>query len=103
MQVEYNDGDTEVIVLSDERIKFHITYDELLCLNLKCGVPNFEKKGYNELLALAVSLRDYQNCEPGDLIWAKLTGTLLNLVSSGYHLLIGFLSFYVIHFILGAS
>nr|CAD1831618.1 unnamed protein product [Ananas comosus var. bracteatus] len=72
--VEYNDGDTEVIVLSDERIKFHITYDELLCLNLKCGVPNFEKKGYNELLALAVSLRDYQNCEPGDLIWAKLTG-----------------------------
>ncbi|XP_073001650.1 histone-lysine N-methyltransferase TRX1-like isoform X1 [Typha latifolia] len=72
--VQYDDGDMEFLTLVDERIKFHISYDELRKLNLKCGVPNVEKKGYNELLALAVSFHDCQDLDPGDLVWAKLTG-----------------------------
>ncbi|XP_042452909.1 histone-lysine N-methyltransferase TRX1-like [Zingiber officinale] len=42
----------------------------------KCGVPNLEKKGlnYNELLALALNFHDCQGLEPGELVWAKLTG-----------------------------
>jgi hypothetical protein len=45
------------------------------CLNLKFGISNLGKKGYDELLALAVSFHDYQGLDPGDLVWAKITGT----------------------------
>jgi hypothetical protein len=44
------------------------------CRNLKFGISNLNKRGYDELLALAVSLHDYQGLDPGDLVWAKLTG-----------------------------
>lgn len=45
------------------------------CRNLKFGISNLNKRGYDELLALAASLHDYQGLDPGDLVWAKLTGT----------------------------
>jgi hypothetical protein len=43
-------------------------------LNLKSGISNHDKKGYDELLALAISFHDYQSLDPGDLVWAKITG-----------------------------
>ncbi|KAG1364351.1 Histone-lysine N-methyltransferase TRX1 [Cocos nucifera] len=75
-RVEYDDDDVEYLILSNEKIKFQISCEEMQKLNLKCGVPNMEKKAlnYNELLGLAVNFHDCQDLEPGDLVWAKLTG-----------------------------
>ncbi|CAM0950725.1 unnamed protein product [Alopecurus aequalis] len=72
--VKYDDGEAEDLTLANERIKFSITSDEMKCLNLKFGTFNPDKKGYDELLALAVSFHDYQGLDPGDLVWAKITG-----------------------------
>lgn len=72
--VKYDDGEAEDLTLADERIKFFISSDEMKCLNLKFGISNLGKKGYDELIALAVSFHDYQGLDPGDLVWAKITG-----------------------------
>jgi len=65
----------------DEKVKFHISSEEMQHLNLKYDVSSMEKKGlnYNEMLALAASFDDCQDLEPGDLVWAKLTGILHDL------------------------
>ncbi|KAG8060907.1 hypothetical protein GUJ93_ZPchr0002g25677 [Zizania palustris] len=72
--VKYDDGESEDLNLADERIKFSISSEEMKSRNLKSGISNLNKRGYNELLALAVSLHDYQGLDPGDLVWAKLAG-----------------------------
>lgn len=73
--IEYNDGDVEQLVLSAEKIKFHISSAEMQNLNLKYDLSSMEQNGltYNEMLALA-TLDDNQSLEPGDTVWAKLTG-----------------------------
>ena len=76
LQVKYDDGEAEDLSLADERIKFSISCDEMKSLNLKFGISNLDKKGHDELLALAVSFHDYQGLDPGDLVWAKITGSL---------------------------
>ncbi|XP_042459563.1 histone-lysine N-methyltransferase TRX1-like isoform X1 [Zingiber officinale] len=75
-RVKYVDDDVEHLILLNEKIKFHLSCVEMKDLCLKCGVPNLEKKGlnYNELLALALNFHDCQGLEPGELVWAKLTG-----------------------------
>ncbi|OEL35786.1 Histone-lysine N-methyltransferase ATX2 [Dichanthelium oligosanthes] len=72
--VKYDDGEAEDLSLADERIKFSIASEEMKSLNLKFGISNQDKKGHDELLALAVSFHDYQGLDPGDLVWAKITG-----------------------------
>ncbi|KAL6600542.1 hypothetical protein ACP70R_045342 [Stipagrostis hirtigluma subsp. patula] len=72
--VKYDDGEAEDLILADERIKFSISSEEMKCRNLKFGVSNQDKKGHDELLALAVSFHDYQGLDPGDVVWAKITG-----------------------------
>lgn len=76
LQVKYDDGEAEDLSLADERIKFSISSEEMKSLNLKFGISNLDKKGHDELLALAVSFHDYQGLDPGDLVWAKITGSL---------------------------
>uniref|UniRef100_A0A7N0ZX34 Histone-lysine N-methyltransferase ATX2 n=1 Tax=Kalanchoe fedtschenkoi TaxID=63787 RepID=A0A7N0ZX34_KALFE len=75
-QVKYEDGDAEDLKLSKERIKFHISLVDLQQMNLKISLKNAENSNldYDELLVLAASLDDCQEVEPGDIIWAKLTG-----------------------------
>ena len=70
LYVKYED-----ITLANERIKFSISSEEMKFLNLKFGTSNLDKKGYDELLALAVSFHDYQGLDPDDLLWAKITGS----------------------------
>lgn len=72
--VKYDDGEAEDLTLADERIRFTISSEEMKCLNLKFGMSNMDKKGHDELLALALSFHDYQGLDPGDLVWAKITG-----------------------------
>ncbi|WOK95128.1 histone-lysine N-methyltransferase TRX1-like [Canna indica] len=74
--VKYEDDDVEHLILLNERVKFHLSCEDMEHLRLKCGVTNLEKKGlnYNELLALALSFHGCQDLEPGELVWAKLTG-----------------------------
>ncbi|VAI30921.1 unnamed protein product [Triticum turgidum subsp. durum] len=72
--VKYDDGEAEDLTLANERIQFSISSEEMKCLNLKFGTSNLDKKGYDELLALAVSFHDYQGLDPDDLVWAKITG-----------------------------
>ncbi|WVZ63510.1 hypothetical protein U9M48_013135 [Paspalum notatum var. saurae] len=72
--VKYDDGEAEDLSLADERIKFSISSEEMKTLNLKFGISNQDKKGHDELLALAVSFHDYHCLDPDDLVWAKITG-----------------------------
>ncbi|KAL6188922.1 hypothetical protein ACLB2K_040313 [Fragaria x ananassa] len=74
--VEYEDGDEENLVLSNEKVKFYISREEMESLNLSCSLKNMDSDvyDYNEMVVLAASLDDCQELEPGDIIWAKLTG-----------------------------
>lgn len=76
MQVEYEDGDKEELILSNEKVKFYISHEEMQRLNLSCSVKSMDGDvyDYNEMVVLAASLDDCQELEPGDIIWAKLTG-----------------------------
>lgn len=74
--VEYEDGDKEHLFLSNENIKFLVSPNDVHRLNLCYGVKCMDTNGlnYDEMIALAASLDDCQELEPGDIIWAKLTG-----------------------------
>lgn len=51
-------------------------------LNFSCSVNSMDGDtyDYNEMVVLAASLDDCQDLEPGDIIWAKLTGLCLIFV-----------------------
>ncbi|KAL0392542.1 UNVERIFIED_CONTAM: histone H3-lysine(4) N-trimethyltransferase ATX1 [Sesamum radiatum] len=74
--VKYEDEEEENLILSNERIKFHISFEEMQSLKLKFREKSSEADGIdvNELMVLAASLDDCQETETGDIIWAKLTG-----------------------------
>lgn len=72
--MEYKDGEKETINFSEERMKFNISAAEMLQLNLKCGSTNLEKNLHNELIGLAMNFHDCQDLDPGDVVWAKITG-----------------------------
>ncbi|XP_039054780.1 histone-lysine N-methyltransferase ATX2-like [Hibiscus syriacus] len=74
--VEYEDGDTEDLMLSNEKLKFHVSHEEMERLNLRFNVDSTNNGcyDYDEMVALAASQDDCQELEPGDVIWAKLTG-----------------------------
>lgn len=57
-------------------------------LNLNIGISTQDKKGHDELLALAVSFHDYQSLDPGDLVWAKITGIMHTLFSTAETLML---------------
>ncbi|CAN1170991.1 Histone-lysine N-methyltransferase ATX2 [Linum perenne] len=75
-QIHYEDGDTEDLLLSKEKAKFYISREEMEQLNLSYSTrsTNGGSQEYEEMVVLAASLDDCQDLEPGDLIWAKLTG-----------------------------
>ncbi|XP_024961798.1 histone-lysine N-methyltransferase ATX2-like isoform X2 [Cynara cardunculus var. scolymus] len=74
--VEYEDGDEERVILSKERIKFHVSPEEIKCLRLTCDLhcSDTDDLDVNEMIVLAANLDDCHDIEPGDIIWAKLTG-----------------------------
>lgn len=76
MQVKYEDGDEEDLILSNEKIKFYISQEEIERLKLSVSSNNIDNDGYdyNEMVVLAATLDGCQEPEPGDIIWAKLTG-----------------------------
>ena len=80
MQLKYEDGEQEDLVLSKERIKFHISLKEMQSMGLKLceKSPEADELDANEMMVLAATLDDdCQEIETGDLIWAKLTGLSL--------------------------
>lgn len=79
MQVEYEDGDEEDLIISNEKVKFFVSHEDMLHLSLSCSVKSMDGDvyDYNEMLVLAASLDDCQEIEHGDIIWAKLTGLCL--------------------------
>ncbi|KAL1323025.1 hypothetical protein HN51_068043 [Arachis hypogaea] len=75
--VKYDDGEEENLILSNENVKFHISREEMKRLNLNYGKvrdSNVSDCDVEEMLAMAASLNDCQQFEPGDIVWAKLTG-----------------------------
>lgn len=74
--VKYVDGEEENLIISNERIKFCLSLEEMQSLKLKFREKSSEVDGIdvNELMVLAASLDDCQEIETGDVIWAKLTG-----------------------------
>lgn len=79
MQVKYEDGDNEDIVLANEKIKFYLSPNEMRLLNLKYSIKSMDSDAcdYEEMVVLAASLDDCQEPEPGDIVWAKLTGSCI--------------------------
>lgn len=75
----YGDGDKEDVILSNEHVKFHISSEDILKLKLKCcnKIMDTDPIDVNELMALAATLDDSSEIDPGDIIWAKLTGVYL--------------------------
>ena len=76
MQIEYEDGDKEDLIISNEKVKFFISHEEMERLNLTVSVKSTDgdRYDYNEMVVLAASLDDCQDLDPGDIIWAKVTG-----------------------------
>ena len=75
MQLKYEDGDEEELILSDEQIKFHISKDEMKKLNLRGNTcMTGDDPDYSQLIGLAATVDESRELEPGDIIWAKLTG-----------------------------
>ncbi|XP_068664824.1 histone-lysine N-methyltransferase ATX2-like [Aristolochia californica] len=75
-QIGYDDEEIETLILSKEKVKFHVSREIMERLNVKCSVTKGDKNSqdYDELVALAAAFDDCQEFEPGDIIWAKLTG-----------------------------
>ncbi|KAI3890806.1 hypothetical protein MKX03_007419 [Papaver bracteatum] len=75
-QVKYEDGDCESVTLSTEKIKFYLSREEMQSLKLRPRSANSDigGLGYDEMLVLAAGFDDCAELEPGDIIWAKLTG-----------------------------
>lgn len=75
MQIKYEDGDEEELILSQEQIKFHMSREEMQNLNLKGKeFTDDDDPDYSQLMGLAASVDESRDLEPGDIIWAKLTG-----------------------------
>lgn len=76
MQVKYKDGDEEDLILSNERLKFFVSSEEMQRLKLSYSVCSSDTDSIdiNEMVVLAASLDDCHELDPGDIIWAKLTG-----------------------------
>lgn len=77
--MKYEDGDEETLNLSNERVKFYVSSEEMQSLKLRYMDKSSESDGIdvNEMVALAASLDDCHELEPGEIIWAKLTGMTL--------------------------
>lgn len=74
-KVKYEDGDEEELILSDEQIKFHLSGEEMQNLNLTGKrIMDDDDPDHSLLMALAASVDESRELEPGDIIWAKLTG-----------------------------
>lgn len=77
LQIEYDDGDEENLILSNENVKYHVSRNDMERLKLsyaKVHDNNVSDCNVEEMLALAASMNDCQDFEPGDIVWAKLTG-----------------------------
>nr|XP_033514746.1 histone-lysine N-methyltransferase ATX2-like isoform X3 [Nicotiana tomentosiformis] len=74
--VKYVDGDEEHLLLSNERVKFSVSLEEISRLKLRSSDTSPETDGIDvdEMVVLAATLDDCEALEPGDIIWAKLTG-----------------------------
>ncbi|XP_057959590.1 histone-lysine N-methyltransferase ATX2 isoform X2 [Malania oleifera] len=74
--VEYEDGDAEDLIILNEKIKFYVSRLDMQHLKLRCGTNSTDNDelDYSEMVVLAASLDDCQELEPGDIIWAKITG-----------------------------
>lgn len=87
--MKYEDGEEEDIVLSNERIKFHVSFKEMQSKGLKLCEKSSEadELDANEMMVLAASLDDdCEEIETGDLIWAKLTGLSLSAYDFAFKL-----------------
>lgn len=66
------------MILANEDVKFHISGDEMNRLKISPSADNMDNYSpdFDEMVVLAASLDDCQEPEPGEIIWAKLTGVL---------------------------
>lgn len=74
--VKYDDGDEEKLILASERIRFLLSAEEIERLKLKRRDKCAEGEGIDvsDMMVLAASLDNCEDLEPGDIMWAKLTG-----------------------------
>lgn len=73
--MKYDDDDEEELILSNEQVKLYMSGEEMQKLNIegnKC--MNVNIPDYNQLIGLAAMVDESQELEPGEIIWAKLSG-----------------------------
>ncbi|KAL0670956.1 hypothetical protein Bca4012_033660 [Brassica carinata] len=76
IQVKYEDGSSEDLLLDREMIKFFVSREEMELSHLKICTNDVTVgvRDYDEMVVLAANLEDSQDFAPGDIIWAKLSG-----------------------------
>lgn len=86
LQIRYEDGDDEWTSLYGQKIKFHLSKDEMRQKNLKCWDP---ERGLDsdDIIMLAASFCDNEELEHGDVIWAEIMGKSILLPFGCSHLL----------------
>lgn len=73
--IKYEDDDEEELILSHEQIKFYLSREEMHNLNLRGKeYTDDDDPDYSQLVGLAATVDESRDLEPGDIIWAKLTG-----------------------------
>ncbi|CAN6462495.1 unnamed protein product [Victoria cruziana] len=74
--IRYEDGDDEWTSLYGQKIKFHLSKDEMRQKNLKCWDP---ERGLDsdDIIMLAASFCDNEELEHGDVIWAEIMGNAM--------------------------
>ncbi|XP_031478459.1 histone-lysine N-methyltransferase TRX1-like isoform X2 [Nymphaea colorata] len=74
--IRYEDGDDEWTSLYGQKIKFHLSKDEMRQKNLKCWDPE-RGLDYDDIIMLAASFYDNEELEHGDVIWAEIMGNAM--------------------------
>ena len=82
VQVDYEDGEHEELILAKELVRLHLTQEEMAGRNLLSSGETEESKNreYQEMTALATVFEDYQEeFGHGEIVWAKIKG-ITNLI-----------------------
>ncbi|CAH9062410.1 unnamed protein product [Cuscuta epithymum] len=74
--VKYTDGDEEHLILTNERVKFFVSEEDIEQLKLSLTDESTETDGIDvdDMVVLAASFDSCEQLDPGDIIWAKITG-----------------------------
>ncbi|KAM7260046.1 hypothetical protein ACFE04_015787 [Oxalis oulophora] len=74
--IKYDDGESENLILANEKAKFFVSREEIDHHNFSICTEKMDGEvfGYDEMVVMAAGFDDCQVLEPGNIIWAKVIG-----------------------------